>query len=124
MIRTALIAIILALGGIGIANNSSRAEDLFDNRIAPLLERRCLSCHNDSQHEGDFSLQSSQTAMADGYIVPGDIEGSHLLQLITSENGRAEMPKDSDPLVSMTCERSRKSASNSRSRRMVCSSAC
>ena len=71
---------------------------MFQDRIAPLFQRRCLSCHNDRQRKGDFSLQSAKTALADGYIRPGDPEASHLLELITPANGKAAMPKDADPL--------------------------
>jgi hypothetical protein len=75
-----------------------RAEDPFRDRIAPIFQRRCLSCHNDREREGEFSLQSARAALADGYIEPGDPAASHLLQLITPENGKAAMPKDADPL--------------------------
>ncbi len=36
--------------------------------------------------------------MADGYIEPGNPQGSHLLDLISSTNGKAAMPKGADPL--------------------------
>jgi hypothetical protein len=76
----------------------SAAEELFRERVAPLLERRCLSCHNNQQRKGDFSLQSFDAAMENGFIEPGDAAASHLLDLITADEGNAEMPKDADPL--------------------------
>ena len=75
-----------------------RAEDLFQDRVAPIFQRRCLNCHNDRQREGDFSLQSVEAALADGYVEPGDAGASHLLEVITPKNGRAVMPRDADPL--------------------------
>jgi len=75
-----------------------RAEDLFRDRIAPILERRCVTCHNDQQKAGDFSMQSAESAFAGGYIEAGDIESSYLIDLITPENGKAAMPKDASPL--------------------------
>lgn len=95
-----IIFVVLVSGGLTIEANSARAEDVFQDRVAPILERRCVSCHNDQQHQGDYSLQSAEAALADGYIEPGDPEGSHLLDLITPENGKASMPKDADPLSS------------------------
>lgn len=76
------------------------AEVDFVGEIAPLLERRCLSCHNERDRKGDFSLQTAETAKQDGYIVPGDAVASHLLEVITPGAGKALMPKNSDPLES------------------------
>ncbi len=81
-----------------IDRQCAAADDAFREHIAPLLERRCLSCHNDQQRKGDFSLQSLEAAMVDGYIQPGNSRASHLLDLITPVDGSAEMPKDADPL--------------------------
>lgn len=78
---------------------SLEAEDLFRNQVGPLLERRCLGCHNDQQKSGGLSLQSAESAFTDGYIEPGDSGSSHFLELITPENGKASMPKDADPLT-------------------------
>lgn len=75
------------------------ADDLFEQQIAPLLARRCLSCHAGQTPKGDFSVQDSAAFFADGFIEPGDSAASHLLDLITPEGGKALMPKDADPLA-------------------------
>ena len=98
MTQNIILVVVLASGGLFLTDTSVRAEDLFRDRIAPILERRCLSCHNDRQREGDFSLQTATSGLADGYIEPGDVEGSHLLDLIVATNGKAAMPKNADPL--------------------------
>ena len=98
MLQKMILVVVLASGGLNLTDTSAYAEDLFRDRIAPILERRCVSCHNDRQQEGDFSLQTAKSALADGYIEPGDPESSHLLDLITPANGKASMPKDADPL--------------------------
>ena len=92
--------VVLALTYSALPNGIAglRAEDSFQDRIAPIFQRRCLSCHNDRQREGNFSLQSARAALADGYIEPGEPASSHLMELITPENGKAAMPKDADPL--------------------------
>ncbi|HEX6983957.1 MAG TPA: DUF1549 domain-containing protein, partial [Planctomycetaceae bacterium] len=76
--------------------------DLFRRTIAPLLERRCLSCHSDADRKGGLSIQSHAAALAGGesgaVIVPGEPESSYLLDLVSSREGRAEMPKDGTPL--------------------------
>jgi len=98
MIQQIILVVVLVSCCLNLTDTSLHAEDVFRDRIAPLLERRCVSCHNDRQQEGDFSLQTSKSALADGYIEPGDPQGSHLIDLISSSNGKAEMPKGADPL--------------------------
>ena len=70
----------------------------FVGDIAPLLQRRCLSCHNEQDRKGDFSLQTAESAREDGYVVPGDAMASHLLEVISIRDGKSQMPKNSDPL--------------------------
>ncbi|MDA1231010.1 MAG: DUF1553 domain-containing protein [Planctomycetota bacterium] len=79
---------------------SLHADDLFQDKIAPILERRCLSCHNENDRKGEFSLQTQQHLLESGFVEAGKPEESHFLSVIVSgSNGeRAAMPKDSDPL--------------------------
>ncbi len=81
-----------------IGARSTSAQVDFREQIAPLFERRCVGCHNDQQEQGGFSLQTPNAALSAGHIVPEAPDASHLLELITSRNGKAEMPKDADPL--------------------------
>ncbi len=74
------------------------AEVDFVSEIAPLLERRCLSCHNEQEQKGGFSLATVEAAMEDGYVVLGDSVASHLFEVISPGAGKARMPKNSDPL--------------------------
>lgn len=76
-------------------------DSLFQNRVSGIFQRRCLSCHNDEERKGDFSLQTSTSAFQDGYIEAGDASASHLIELITPVDGKAMMPKNSDPLSSV-----------------------
>ncbi len=98
MTREALLILALTCCSVSSGGAGLCAEDAFQERIAPVFQRRCLSCHNDRQREGEFSLQTAKAALADGYIEPGEPASSHLLKLITPENGKAAMPKDADPL--------------------------
>ena len=64
----------------------------FDTRIAPLLARRCLSCHGNSEPKGELDLSRSQTAFGGGEsgkaIVPGRVEKSLLWERVAAD----EMP--------------------------------
>ncbi|WP_084427692.1 DUF1553 domain-containing protein [Roseimaritima ulvae] len=77
---------------------TARAEDFFTAQVAPLLESHCLNCHNDATSKGDFSLHTRASAMAEGYIEPGDADNSHLIELVTPLDGSAAMPQDAPPL--------------------------
>ena len=74
--------------------------DDFRDHVAPILQRRCVSCHNDQQRKGDFSLETADSAFSSGFIEAGDPDASHLIEVITTVDGKAQMPKDADPLSS------------------------
>nr|WP_161501280.1 DUF1549 and DUF1553 domain-containing protein [Rhodopirellula sp. SM50] len=74
------------------------ADETFLDSVAPVLARRCLSCHNDQKSGGGLSMVDPQQLIDDGYIEVADAGSSHIVELISPSNGRAEMPKDSDPL--------------------------
>ena len=80
---------------------SSLADDVFRDRVAPILERRCLSCHNGNDRKGEFSLQTQQDLLDTGFVVPGNPGESHLLSVVVSGSAgvRPMMPKDADPLT-------------------------
>lgn len=72
---------------------------LFDSKIAPLLARHCLECHDTTTRKGKLDLSKQQTALKGGTdgpaIVPGHPERSLLWQSIES----GEMPEDRPPLT-------------------------
>ncbi len=75
----------------------------FQRDVAPILQRRCVNCHNDRKPRGELSLQSAETAGKGGesgpVIEPGDAASSYLLELLLPTDGKAEMPKDRAPLA-------------------------
>ncbi|TWU03524.1 Planctomycete cytochrome C [Neorhodopirellula pilleata] len=94
-----IVAILAAVMACSAASSQEGTID-FQRDLSPLLQRRCLSCHSGNEPKGDFSLQVADAAMSGGYIEPGDASASHLVDLITPVDGKAEMPKDADPLTS------------------------
>ncbi len=76
------------------------ADDLFLEKVVPLLERRCLSCHNESDRKGDFSLQTQQQLLDSGFVEAGQPDQSHFLSVVQpgADGARPLMPKDADPL--------------------------
>lgn len=75
------------------------AERFFDEKIAPILSRHCLECHDTTVREGDLDLSQRHTAMGGlkrGHaIVPGDPEKSLLWQEVEGD----DMPEDRPPLT-------------------------
>ena len=84
-----------------LISSTIRADDQFTQAVAPLLEKRCLHCHNDDDQKGDFSLQSRQRLLDSGFVVPGDAANSHLLAVIqpSAESAKPAMPEDGEPLT-------------------------
>lgn len=70
----------------------------FSMDVAPIFRKRCLNCHNDVVKKGDVSLSTGTDLAGSGYIEIDDPDASHLLDLVTPRNGKAEMPKDAKAL--------------------------
>ena len=83
---------------LGSLPESQATEDDFREHVAPILQKHCLSCHNDDERKGEFSLQTAESALADGYIEAGDADTSYLMEVITPVDDKAQMPKKADPL--------------------------
>ena len=77
---------------------SSRGARLFETKIAPLLARRCLECHDSSSKKGGLDLSRKTAALAGGEtgkaIVPGKASESLLWEAIES----GEMPEEGKEL--------------------------
>jgi hypothetical protein len=67
----------------------------FDTRVAPILTRRCLGCHNEELKDGGVSFLDRDSLLRGGRrgaaVVPGDPEGSVLVQAIRHD-GDVKMP--------------------------------
>ncbi len=81
------------------SKRSLLADDFFTKQVAPILAKHCLSCHGRDAPKGGFSVQKSDAFFAVGHVEPNDAASSYLIELITPVDGRAEMPKDADPLT-------------------------
>ena len=64
------------------------AEDSFRDQVAPILQRRCLSCHNSEDRKGQFSLQTRDEMTSSGVVDPGNPDSSSLVAAITISNGK------------------------------------
>jgi len=91
----ALVCVIVPLFSIPQA----AADDLFRTRVVPILQHRCLSCHNSLDHKGGFAVQTREELLGGGFVEPGAPGDSHLLAVITPQGNRPPaMPKNGTPL--------------------------
>jgi Planctomycete cytochrome C len=67
----------------------------FDTRVAPILSKRCLGCHNNDLNDGGISFQDRDTLLKGGgrgpAVVPGKPEESVLIQAVR-QDGDLKMP--------------------------------
>lgn len=79
---------------------SSHAESSFYRDVQPILNRRCLQCHNQKRHEGKLLLDSFESFLQGGefgkIFVAGNAQSSKIIQYISSAVGdKHHMPRNS-----------------------------
>src|SRR5690606_25590612 len=77
------LAVIASLACVGPVFGDGK---LFQDKVAGILEKRCVSCHNDEAPKGGLSLQSLDKALAGGdsgaAVAPGKPDESLILYYI------------------------------------------
>jgi hypothetical protein len=77
------------------ANRPDRDERFFDKRVAPILIKRCLGCHNRELNNGGISFLDRDSLLQGGShgpaIVPGKPENSFLVYALRHD-GEIQMP--------------------------------
>ena len=70
-------------------------ERFFDTRVAPILTKRCLGCHNEELKNGEISFLDRESLLKGGQrgpaVVPGKPEQSVLVEALRHE-GNLQMP--------------------------------
>ncbi len=70
-------------------------EKFFDTKVAPILTKRCLPCHDTELNNGGISFRDRRTLIAGGKrgpsVVPGHPETSVMIQSLKHE-GELQMP--------------------------------
>ena len=87
------LAALLLIAGTALA--AGRDQAFFDKKIAPVLRRRCLPCHNRELNNGGISFQDPESLRKGGTrgpaIVPGKPAQSLLIQSL-QHDGELQMP--------------------------------
>jgi hypothetical protein len=83
-----------------LAPTAALAEPDFHADVAPLLREYCAGCHNESDKEGDLSVETFAALMRGGEsgpsIVPGKAAESFLVRTVTKEE-KPFMPPKKEP---------------------------
>jgi len=83
------------LGMATAAGGADRSAKYFDDKVAPILTRRCLGCHNDELKDGGISFRDRASLLKGGSrgpaVVPGKPEASILIVALQHE-GELQMP--------------------------------
>lgn len=87
---------LLAIGAPAFAAQpSGRDQRFFDTRVAPILAKRCLGCHNQELNNGGISFLDRDSLLKGGgrgpAIVPGRPEESVLVNVLRHD-GEVQMP--------------------------------
>ncbi len=92
---------LLPLGDPSAAQERTAAgEEFFARKVAPVLRRSCVECHNGAKSRGGLDLSARQPALSGGdtgpVLVPGHADRSLLLKLV--QGPRPKMPQKGKPL--------------------------
>jgi Protein of unknown function (DUF1553)/Protein of unknown function (DUF1549)/Planctomycete cytochrome C len=99
--RTIVHAVFLIAIGLLVPESATGTDGaFFRNKVAPILERRCVHCHGEATQKGKLSLSTAAAALKGGdrgpAIVPGKPGESILLDMIDGDT--PEMPQKEQPL--------------------------
>ncbi len=87
----------------GATTTTSASKVSYDKQIRPIFQARCQGCHQPAKAGGGYVMTSFDRMIRGGEsdepaIVPSKPGESHLIEMITPHNGKAEMPQDRRPL--------------------------
>lgn len=85
----------LSLATAALAQKTSKEERFFDQKVAPVLTRRCLGCHNEQLKNAGISFTDRASLVKGGShgpaVVPGKPDISYLIVTLRHD-GDVRMP--------------------------------
>ena len=81
----------------------------YSRDVAPIFALHCNSCHGDAETAGGLEIRTYAGLMKSGAIVPGDPDGSQIVQFIEGRRGEEHrMPLGGVPLSAQQIARIRR----------------
>lgn len=85
------------------AADASTGEVNFANDVLPIIESRCVNCHGGDRIEAELLMRTYDEIMAGSengaVVIPGDVDGSLLVELVASKEMPKRGPKLTPPQV-------------------------
>ncbi len=72
----------------------------FSHEIVPILKKHCVECHGGKEAKGGFSLNHRSLFLEGEAAIPGNVQESYFLELITSTDPELQMPPKGKERVS------------------------
>ena len=91
--------------GANMVQTASIADaTVYGDLVKPILEARCVECHNPNKMKGELRLDTPEMILAGGetgdVLIPNDAEGSELFRrVILPPSDEDHMPSTGDPLT-------------------------
>ena len=91
------LAILFLMPLMGLADVTPEQAEFFEKRIRPLLIEHCYLCHSEKRASSGLRVDSREALLKGGdskepAIVPGDPDGSVLMQALRGTHPSLEMP--------------------------------
>jgi DNA-binding beta-propeller fold protein YncE len=92
-----------AVGGFASACFAATGDVSFTKDIAPILAKKCVTCHGPEKAKGNYQLHNFATLMKPGAskaaaVTPGQPLQSELFRLLITADADDRMPQKDDPL--------------------------
>jgi len=95
---------LLLASGLGVGGSTAAPTDVsFTRDIAPILTKKCVTCHRPEKAKGNYQLHNFESLMKPGAsqqasIKPGQPAMSELFRLLVAADADDRMPQKDDPL--------------------------
>jgi hypothetical protein len=84
--------IVLLASNAAIASGGADGPVDFAHEILPLLRERCASCHTNGKRKGEVSMDTRESLVESGAVVPGKSGESALIERVTEADPDLRMP--------------------------------
>lgn len=126
LLRPISIGVVLFTGLAALTGTAEDTSSLFRTQIKPILETRCLSCHDSRTHNSGLVLETPEAILRGGAlkgpsVLAGNAEASPLIQYLRGEKqpamplGEPPLPEEEIALIAAWIDRLPPPADTSRS---------
>lgn len=103
LLRASLLWVFASLSAIAPASYAAPGDITFTRDIAPILAKKCVTCHGPEKAKGNYQLHNFATLLKPGAsksasLTPGQPAQSELFRLLVTTDADDRMPQKDDPL--------------------------